>query len=49
MVGKRGGRQNMCTMVCKATFLPQGRQTLGQIVSGVPRCIPVVQGIFFPF
>lgn len=40
-------RQNMHSMVCKATFLPRERQTWGQIVSGVPRHIPVVRGIFF--
>lgn len=46
---RQEGRQNMHTMVCKATFLPRGRQTWGQIVSGVPRHIPVVHGIFFSF
>lgn len=40
----------MHTMVCKAIFLPRGRQTWGQIVSGVRRHIPVVHGNFFsPF
>lgn len=39
----------MHTMVCKSTFLPRGRQTWGQIVSGVPRHIPVVHVFFFFF
>lgn len=37
----------MHTMVCKAIFLPWGRQTWGQIVSGVRRHIPVIHGNFF--